>query len=129
MAFTMNSSVMAQYDFDNPIYQAEEESEEDCELPAELARLLRQEERVIQPHQEELEIVNLGTDEVKKEVKIGAALEESVKSRMVALLKEYVGICLVLSRYARVGYRYRCAQATIESRLSSSEAEVAQNST
>ena len=45
-----NSSLMAQYDFDNPIYQAEEESEEDCELPKELARLLKQEERVIQPH-------------------------------------------------------------------------------
>jgi hypothetical protein len=36
--------------------------------------------------------VNLGTAEVKKEVKIGAALEASVKSRMVALLKEYVDI-------------------------------------
>ncbi|KAI5420130.1 hypothetical protein KIW84_044062 [Lathyrus oleraceus] len=58
--FTMNSSVMAQYDFNNPIYQAEEESEEDCELPKELVRLLKQEERVIQPHQEELEIINLG---------------------------------------------------------------------
>jgi len=46
-----NSYVMAQYDFDNPIYQAEEESEEDCDLPKELARLLKQEERVIQPHQ------------------------------------------------------------------------------
>ncbi|KAI5425656.1 hypothetical protein KIW84_031467 [Lathyrus oleraceus] len=38
---TMNSSVMAQYDFDNPIYQAEEESEDDCELPAELVRFLK----------------------------------------------------------------------------------------
>ena len=47
---------------------------------------------MIQPHEEQIEVVNLGTDEVKKEVKIGAALEESVKSRMVALLKEYVDI-------------------------------------
>ena len=39
---------MAHYDFENPIYQAEE----DCELPDELARLLRQEEKAIQPHQE-----------------------------------------------------------------------------
>ncbi|KAI5418722.1 hypothetical protein KIW84_043087 [Lathyrus oleraceus] len=78
MAFTMNSPVMAQYDFDNPIYQAEEESEEDCELPAELARLLKQEERVIQPHQEELETINLGTEDAKKEIKIGAALEDSI---------------------------------------------------
>ncbi|KAI5441255.1 hypothetical protein KIW84_010638 [Lathyrus oleraceus] len=77
MAFAMNSSVMAQYDFDNPIYQAEEESEEDCELPAELARLLKQEERVIQPHQEELETINLGTEDDKREIKIGATLEDS----------------------------------------------------
>ena len=41
---------MALYDFENPIYQAEEEAEEDCELPEELARLLRQEEKVIHPH-------------------------------------------------------------------------------
>ena len=41
MASTMNKSVMAQYDFNNPIYQAEEESEEDCELPKELVRLLK----------------------------------------------------------------------------------------
>ncbi|KAI5428505.1 hypothetical protein KIW84_033474 [Lathyrus oleraceus] len=87
-----NNPVTPLYDFDNPIYQAEEEDEEDCELPGELARLLKQEEKVIQPHEEQIETVNLGTDEVKKEVKIGAALEASVKSRMVALLKEYVDI-------------------------------------
>ncbi|KAI5389621.1 hypothetical protein KIW84_075058 [Lathyrus oleraceus] len=87
-----NNPVTPSYDFDNPIYQAEEEGEEDCELLGELARLLKQEGKVIQPHEEQIEVVNLGTDEVKKEVKIGAALEESVKSRMVALLREYVDI-------------------------------------
>ncbi|KAI5394763.1 hypothetical protein KIW84_061398 [Lathyrus oleraceus] len=87
-----NDPVTPSYDFDNPIYHAEEEGEEDCELPEELARLLKQEEKVIQPHEEQIEVVNLGTDEVRKEVKVGAALEASVKSRMVALLKEYVDI-------------------------------------
>jgi hypothetical protein len=77
---------MAQYDFDNPIYQAEEESEEDCELPKELARLFKQEERVIQPHQEELEIINLGTEDAKKEIKIGAALEEKFKRGLIEML-------------------------------------------
>lgn len=52
---------MAHYDFDNLIYQAEEESEEDCELPEEFSRLLRQEEKVIQPDQEDIEVVNLGS--------------------------------------------------------------------
>ena len=87
-----NNSVTPLYDFDNPIYHAEEEGEEDCELPKELARLLKQEEKVIQPHEEQVEIVNLGTEEVRKEVKVGATLEVNVKNRMVALLKEYVDI-------------------------------------
>ena len=46
-----NGSAMAYCDFENPIYQAEEEGEEDCEVPEELARLLQQEERTIQPNQ------------------------------------------------------------------------------
>ena len=83
---------MSHYDFDNPIYQAEEESEEDCELPEELARLLRQEERVIQPHHESMEVINLGTEEVKREVKIRTSLEESVKQRLIEMLREYVDI-------------------------------------
>ena len=45
-----NDSVIAHYDFVNPIYQAEERSNEDCDLPEELARLLEQEEKVIQPN-------------------------------------------------------------------------------
>ena len=36
-----NGSVIAHYDFENPIYQAEDEGEEDCEVPGELARLLQ----------------------------------------------------------------------------------------
>ena len=87
-----NDPAMAHYDFDNPIYHAEEESEEDCELPEELARLLKQEERVIQPHQESLEVINLGTEDEKKEVKIGSALEESVKKGLIELLHEYVDV-------------------------------------
>ena len=38
---TANDTAMAKYDFDNPIYQAEEGVEEDCELPEGLARLLK----------------------------------------------------------------------------------------
>ena len=36
---------MARFDFENPIFQAEEEGDEDCELPEELTRLLKQEEK------------------------------------------------------------------------------------
>ena len=87
-----NDSAMAYCDFENPIYQAEDEGEEDCEVPGELARLLQQEERTIQPHEESVEIVNLGTEEDKKEVKVGANLEPSVKKRLTQLLHNYVEV-------------------------------------
>ena len=47
-----NSSAIASYDFENPIYQEEDEGEKDCEIPGELARLLVQEEKAIEPHGE-----------------------------------------------------------------------------
>ena len=52
-------------------------------MPGELVRLLLQEERAIHPHEEPVESVNLGTKEDKKEVKIGANLESSVKKRLI----------------------------------------------
>ena len=57
-----------------------------------MARLLRQEEKVIQPHEEQVEVVNIGIEEQKREVRIGAALEESVKQRLIAMLREYADI-------------------------------------
>ncbi|KAI5422597.1 hypothetical protein KIW84_045871 [Lathyrus oleraceus] len=64
-----NNSATVNYGFENPIYQAEDGSEEDCEVPGELARLLLQEEKTIQPHEESIEIVNLRTEVDKKEVR------------------------------------------------------------
>ena len=64
---TDNDSATANYDFESPINQAEDKRGDDCEVPGELARLLLQEERAIQPHEELVESVNLGTEEYKKE--------------------------------------------------------------
>lgn len=83
---------MARYDFDNPIYQDEEESEGDCELTEELSRLLRQEEKEIQLHQEDIEVVNLGSEDNIRNVKIGAFLEDNVKTRLITMMKEYADI-------------------------------------
>ncbi|PNX89745.1 gag/pol polyprotein, partial [Trifolium pratense] len=83
---------MIPVDFEFPINQAEEGDEDDCELPEGLDRLLEQEEKEIQPHQEPIEVINLGTDEDKKEIKIGASLREGVKRRLVNLLQEYVDV-------------------------------------
>ena len=63
---TDNDLVTPLYDFDNPIYHAEEEGEEDCDL-LELARLLKQEEKVIQPHEERFKIVTPSSTEVRKQ--------------------------------------------------------------
>ena len=78
-----NNYAISIYEFENSIYQAEEEVEEDCEIPGELSRLLMQEEKAIQPHEEPVEVVNLGSEIDRKEVKIGANLEGSVKNRLI----------------------------------------------
>ena len=77
-----NNSSMASCDSENLIYQAEDEGGKDCEVPWELARLLQQ-ERTIHPHEEPVDTINLGTEEDKREVKVGANLEPSVKERRI----------------------------------------------
>ena len=42
-----------------------------------------QEERAIQPHEEPVEVANLGTEEDRKETKIGVDLEGNVKKRLI----------------------------------------------
>ncbi|GAU51810.1 hypothetical protein TSUD_415980 [Trifolium subterraneum] len=76
--------------FEFPVYEAVEEENE--EIPDEIKRLLDQEKRTIQPHKEVIELINLGSEEEKKEIKIGASLEASVKERVIVLLREYVDI-------------------------------------
>ena len=39
-----------------------------------------------------MEIINLGTEDARKEIKIGAALKEDVKRRLIEMLREYVEI-------------------------------------
>ncbi|XP_024634522.1 uncharacterized protein [Medicago truncatula] len=85
-----HSNPMLPPNFEVPVYEAL--VEEDDEIPDEIKWMLEQERKTIQPHQEEIEIINLGTEEDKKEIKIGALLEESVKERVVELLREYADI-------------------------------------
>ena len=89
---TDNDSATTSYDFESPLNQAEDEGEDDCEVPGELARLLLQEERAIQPHEEPMESVNLGIGEDRKEVKISANLEPSFKQRLIQMLHDCVEI-------------------------------------
>ncbi|XP_039683789.1 uncharacterized protein [Medicago truncatula] len=73
--------------FEFPVYEAW--VEEDEEIPDELRWMLEQERKVIQPHKEEIELINLGSEDDKKEIKIGASLEASVKKKIIELLREY----------------------------------------
>ena len=61
-------------------------------LPPEMLRLLTMEDKQILPHQEVTELVNLGTNDEKKEVKIGLSLNSSVKKEITAFHREYADI-------------------------------------
>lgn len=83
---TLNES-----DFDAPISNVESdyETEEEIKVLPELLRQVNQEEKIIQPHQERIEVINLGTEIAKKKVKIGAALERESKKKLIKLLHDY----------------------------------------
>ena len=81
--------------FEFPVYEAM--VEEDEEIPDEIRWMLQQERKAIQPHHEEIEIINMGTDEDKKEIKIRALLDATVKKSVIELLDpEVVEHCLPL---------------------------------
>ena len=85
-----NDSVNGQrVDFERVVYASEignEEYMENDNLPSDLLRLVEQEERQILPHQEITEAVNLGTEEEKKEVKIGTTLSPATRKELIDLL-------------------------------------------
>src|SRR3954466_10427200 len=76
--------------FEFPVFEGEEEEEE--EIPDEISRLLKHEERAILPHKEPLEKINLGSEEDKKKVTSGSLLDADIKSKLTDLLKEYVDV-------------------------------------
>ncbi|KAE8733240.1 Detected protein of unknown function [Hibiscus syriacus] len=68
------------------------EDEPECDVPTELLRLVEKEDKQILPHKEEMETVNLGTDEEIKEVKIGTTLTIQIKQELINLLQEFKDI-------------------------------------
>ena len=86
---------LSNFDFERTSYISETNLEKDIDeldLPLEMQKLLVREDKQILPHQEVTELVNLGTDDEKKEVKIGSSLDSSTKKEIVDLFKEYVDI-------------------------------------
>ena len=62
------------------------------DLAPKMLRLLTMKDKQILPHQEVTELINLGTNDEKKEVKIGSSLDASAKREITILLKEYTDI-------------------------------------
>ena len=56
------------------------------DLPPDLLRLMAQDEKQILPHQEVTEAINLGTEEERKEVKIGTILLPATRKELIDLL-------------------------------------------
>ena len=61
-------------------------------LPPELEKIVAHEDQEIGPHQEEAELVNLGTGSGKKEVMIGTGMTTPICEELTALLKDYQDI-------------------------------------
>ena len=83
------------FDFERTSYISEIDFEKDIDeldLPPKMQRLLVREDKQILPHQKVTELVNLGTNDEKKKVKIGSSLDSSANKEIVDLLKEYVDI-------------------------------------
>ena len=83
------------FDFEKVVYVGElgnEKDMEDDDLPPDLLRLVKQDERQILPHQEITEAVNLGTEEERKEVKIETMLSPATKKELIDLLQKYIDV-------------------------------------
>ncbi|XP_019459961.1 PREDICTED: uncharacterized protein LOC109359723 [Lupinus angustifolius] len=73
---------------DQPVHQVENDSDdEEWEASSELLRLVEQEARKIQPHQEPVELVNLGSEEDKKEVRVGTIMDDWVANVVAVPIK------------------------------------------
>ncbi|RDY11706.1 hypothetical protein CR513_03587, partial [Mucuna pruriens] len=64
----------------------------DKEPPSELKRLVESEDKIICPYQEEIETINIGTEENEKKIRVGTAVCLDTKSKLIHLLIEYVNI-------------------------------------
>ena len=61
-------------------------------LPLEMRRLIDQENKQILSHQGEIEVISLGNNEEKKEVKVGTTLSAETKKEIIYLLHEFANV-------------------------------------
>ncbi|XP_052736677.1 uncharacterized protein LOC128197875 [Vigna angularis] len=82
--------------FEHPVDNTEDDYEDDPEPSPELLRLAEQESKEIKPHQEDVEVLNLGEEEEIKEVKIG--LDTDIVQHKLPLKPEYLPVKQKLRR-------------------------------
>ena len=90
-----NHEIQSKSDFERMSCIDENHSKEDMNdetLSLEMRRLIDHENKQILPHQEVTEVINLGNNEEKKEVKIGIALSTKIKKEIISLLHEFAFI-------------------------------------
>ena len=75
--------------FEFPIDQTDEGVESDYEPSPELQRLIEQEAKEIQPHKEATDLINLGTEEEKKEDKVSMFMKDEERVKLMKLLHDY----------------------------------------
>ena len=91
----VNQEKPLKFDFEQMPCIDDNDSEEHMDnetLALEMKRLIDQESKHILPNQEEIEVINLGNNEEKKEVKIGTALLVEIKKEIIDLLYEFANI-------------------------------------
>ena len=69
-----------------------EEEEWDESNVKEFINLVEQHEQTWEPATEELETINVGNDQIKKELKIGTLITPEERVKIMALLQEYVDV-------------------------------------
>ncbi|XP_057948187.1 uncharacterized protein LOC131143834 [Malania oleifera] len=74
--------------FENLIHETEVEDQE-INLSPEMERMLKSDEKPILTSSDPTVMINLGTEEEPKQVKIGALLKGEEKDKMIELLREY----------------------------------------
>ena len=69
-----------------------EEEEWDESNISEFTRLVEQQEQTWKPATEELETINMGNGQLKKELKIGTLITSEQRIKMITLLQEYLDV-------------------------------------
>jgi hypothetical protein len=87
--FESDNASITSSNFNYPINQTDEEYEYDLDPPSELLRLMEKETKEIQPHAELTEVINLGSKDERKDIKIGTLLRESERNKLIKLLHDY----------------------------------------